>query len=199
MFLRVAYPPSDSDYLIFSQELSKAKIIKLDIKPLVIVLLATYNKLITFLSIYIHQSKGKKHVGESSTSQQKANKQSKCFRRTVEQVRQLKEIFKKCPHPDKDQLIQIGKEVGFNPKKIKTWFYNKTQTKTQIEISNKTLRTENARFRYENIAMKEEMKKIICPQCDSERASNLVNLKSENQRLIDEILWYSILLGREDF
>ncbi|KAG5609962.1 hypothetical protein H5410_021243 [Solanum commersonii] len=82
---------------------------------------------------------GKKHVGESSTSQQKANKQIKCFRRTVEQVRQLKEIFKKCPHPYKDQLIQIGKEVGLNPKKIKFWFHNKTQTKMQIEKSNKTL------------------------------------------------------------
>ncbi|KAH0678970.1 hypothetical protein KY284_020055 [Solanum tuberosum] len=137
----------------------------------------------------------KKHVGDSSTSQKKANKQSKCFRHTVEQVQHLKEFLKKCPHPDKDQLIQIGKEVGLNPKKIKTWIYNnKTTTKTQIEKSdNKTLRTENERFRCENIAMKEAMKKIICPQCDSERASNLENLKEENQRLTDEV----IVLGEE--
>ncbi|WMV24293.1 hypothetical protein MTR67_017678 [Solanum verrucosum] len=47
--------------------------------------------------------------------------------------------------------------------------------------------------------MKEAMKKIICPQCDSERASYLENLKEENQRLTDEILWYSIMLGREAF
>jgi len=59
---------------------------------------------------------------------------------------------------------------------------------TQIEKSdNKTLQTENERFRCENIAMKEAMKKIICPQCDSERASNLENLKEENQRLTDEV------------
>ncbi|WMV24284.1 hypothetical protein MTR67_017669 [Solanum verrucosum] len=130
----------------------------------------------------------KKHVGDSSTSQKKANKQSKCFRHTAEQVQHLKEFLKKCPHPDKDQLIQIGKEVGLNPKKIKTWIYNnKTTTKTQIEKSdNKTLWTENERFRCENIAMKEAMKKIICPQCDSKRASNLENLKEENQRLTDE-------------
>jgi len=59
---------------------------------------------------------------------------------------------------------------------------------TQIEKSdNKTLQTENERFRCENIAMKEAMKKIICPQCDFERASNLENLKEENQRLTDEV------------
>ncbi|WMV24154.1 hypothetical protein MTR67_017539 [Solanum verrucosum] len=117
---------------------------------------------------------GKKHVGESSTSQNKANKKNKRFRLIVEQIQQLKDFLKKCLHPDKDQLIQIGKEVGLNPKKIKTWFYNnKTQTKTQIEKSvNKTLRTENERFRSENIAMKEAMKKIICPQCDFERVRN---------------------------
>ncbi|WMV24278.1 hypothetical protein MTR67_017663 [Solanum verrucosum] len=131
----------------------------------------------------------KKYVGDSSTSQKKENKQSKCFRHTVEQVQHLKEFLKKCPHPDKDQLIQIGKEVGLNPKKIKTWIYNnKTTGITQIEKSdNKTLRTENERFHCENIAMKEAMKKIICPQCDSERASNLENLKEENQRLTDEV------------
>ncbi|KAG5609961.1 hypothetical protein H5410_021242, partial [Solanum commersonii] len=131
---------------------------------------------------------GKKHVEESSTSQNKANKKNKRFRLTVEQIQQLKDFLKKCPHPDKDQLIQIGKEVGLNPKKIKSWFYNKkTQTKTQIEKSvNKTLQTENERIRSENLAMKEAMKKIICPQCDFERASNLENLKAENQRLIDE-------------
>jgi len=78
----------------------------------------------------------------------------------------------------------------------------------QIDKSNKTLRTENARFRYENIAMKEEMKKIICPQCDSERASNLVNLKSESQRLTDEVnllfivficfTWKTLLIRNRD-
>ncbi|KAG5609858.1 hypothetical protein H5410_021139, partial [Solanum commersonii] len=92
-------------------------------------------------------------------------------------------FLKKCPHLDKDQLIQIGKEVGLNPKKIKTWIYNnKTTTK---KSDNKTFWTENERFRCENIAMKEAMKKIICPQCDSERASNLENLKEQNQRLTD--------------
>ncbi|XP_027771932.1 homeobox-leucine zipper protein ROC8-like [Solanum pennellii] len=144
---------------------------------------------------------GKKHVGESSTSQNKANKKKKRFRLTVEQIQQVKDFLKKCPHPDKDQLIQISEEVGLKPKKIKNWIYNnKTQEKTQVDKSaNKTLRTENEKLRSENIAMKEAMKKIICPQCDSERASNLENLKAENQRLTDKILWYSILLGGENF
>uniref|UniRef100_A0A3Q7FZT4 Uncharacterized protein n=1 Tax=Solanum lycopersicum TaxID=4081 RepID=A0A3Q7FZT4_SOLLC len=47
--------------------------------------------------------------------------------------------------------------------------------------------------------MKEAMKKIICAQCDCERARNLENLKAESQRLTNEILWYSILLGGEAF
>lgn len=71
---------------------------------------------------------------------------------------------------------------------------------TQIEkSSNKTLRIENERIRSENIAMKEAMKKIICPQCDSERASNLENLKAENQRLTDKVnllsfTWKTLLM-----
>lgn len=59
---------------------------------------------------------------------------------------------------------------------------------TQIEkSSNKTLRIENERIRSENIAMKEAMKKIICAQCDCERARNLENLKAESQRLTNEV------------
>ena len=39
-------------------------------------------------------------------------------------------ILEEMSTSDKDQLIQIGKEVGLNPKKIKTWIYNnKTTTK----------------------------------------------------------------------
>lgn len=70
----------------------------------------------------------------------------------------------------------------------------------QVEKSaNKTLRTENEKLRSENMAMKEAMKKIICPQCDSERASNLENLKAENQRLTDKVnllsfTWKTLLM-----
>lgn len=61
------------------------------------------------------------------------------------------------------------------------------------KLDNYTLRQENELFRCEIMAMKEKKKNNMCPQCDGpsigeeERMCNLENLKTESQRMREEV------------
>ncbi|KAE9597467.1 putative transcription factor & lipid binding HD-SAD family [Lupinus albus] len=89
------------------------------------------------------------------------------LRHTSEQIQRLESLFNECPHPDEKQRAQLSRELGLAPTQIKFWFQNRrTQMKVQHERKdNSTLRAENDKIRYENIAIKEALKNCICPNC----------------------------------
>ncbi|XP_060202903.1 homeobox-leucine zipper protein ROC8-like isoform X2 [Lycium barbarum] len=88
-----------------------------------------------FLSVSIHQSKEiskemadsrEEHVGESIRPR-------RFQRHSVEQIQRLKGFFKECQYPDEDQRIQLGREVGLDPKQIKYWFQNR-RARTKVRF-----------------------------------------------------------------
>ncbi|GFP82392.1 homeobox-leucine zipper protein roc8 [Phtheirospermum japonicum] len=129
---------------------------------------------------------------EEIYNSQKGKKQY--HRHSTQQIQQLEAFYKECPHPDKNQRQQLSRELGLDPKQIKFWFQNKrTQIKAQNEkADNNALRTENEKIHFENLAMQEALKTIICPSCngscvgEEEKHSNLVRLRMENVRLKEE-------------
>ncbi|GLU10612.1 hypothetical protein SLE2022_274040 [Rubroshorea leprosula] len=98
------------------------------------------------------------------------------------------------PHPDENQRLKLGKELGLDSKQIKFWFQNKrTQIKAQAErADNLALRAENERIICENNAIKEALKNVICPACgglpygEEERQHSLQKLQLENANLKEE-------------
>ncbi|KAL6523002.1 hypothetical protein OROMI_031350 [Orobanche minor] len=130
---------------------------------------------------------------EEIYNSQKGKKQY--HRHSTQQIQQLEAFYKECPHPDKNQRQQLSRELGLDQKQIKFWFQNKrTQIKAQNErADNNTLRTENERIHFENLAMQEALKNIFCPACngcsnlgEEEKHSNLLRLRMENARLKEE-------------
>ncbi|KAF7801324.1 homeobox-leucine zipper protein ROC8-like [Senna tora] len=105
-------------------------------------------------------------------------------------------FFKECPHPDENQRSELGRELGLETKQIKFWFQNKrTQMKTLTErMDNNVLRAENERMQCENLAIKEALKTVNCPQCGGpaalvgtdERELTIQKLLQENAHLRQE-------------
>ncbi|OIW21278.1 hypothetical protein TanjilG_31393 [Lupinus angustifolius] len=104
------------------------------------------------------------HNHNTSNSQRRDRRY---LRHTSEQIHKLESLFNECPHPDEKQRAQLSRELGLAPRRIKFWFQNRrTQMKVQHErMDNSTLRAENDKIRYENIAIKEALKNCICPNC----------------------------------
>lgn len=44
-------------------------------------------------------------------------------------------FFKKHPHPDENQRLQLSRELGLDPKQIKFWFQNKRTQKKVLSLS----------------------------------------------------------------
>ncbi|KAJ3696483.1 hypothetical protein LUZ61_000188 [Rhynchospora tenuis] len=115
-------------------------------------------------------------------------------RHTPRQIQQLEAMFKECPHPDEKQRSQLSREVGLDPRQIKFWFQNRrTQLKAHHErADNCFLRAENDKIRCENIAMREALKKVLCPNCGASHIPedsyfDEQKLRMENARLKEEL------------
>ncbi|KAL3527400.1 hypothetical protein ACH5RR_012056 [Cinchona calisaya] len=132
---------------------------------------------------------GNEYEGSSDSG----NSEKQYHRHSAEQIQQLEAFFKDCSHPNENQRQQLGRDLGLEPKQIKFWFQNKrTQTKAQNErVDNNTLRTENERFRRENLAMRETVKNLMCTKCEGSesreaRLQNIQRLRVENAWLNSE-------------
>ncbi|KAJ8752159.1 hypothetical protein K2173_003767 [Erythroxylum novogranatense] len=138
-------------------------------------------------------------VGGASSDEQEAYSHSprgkKTYHRhTSHQIQRLEAFFQDCPHPDENQRRHLSRELGLECRQIKFWFQNKrTQTKAQNErAGNSILRTENERIQCENLAIKEALKKVICPACggppfgEEEAQRSLRKLQLENAQLKEE-------------
>ncbi|CAL5404416.1 unnamed protein product [Camellia sinensis] len=103
-------------------------------------------------------------------------------------------FFKECQHPDDNQRRQLSRELGLESKQIKFWFQNKrTQTKAQNErADNNALKVENEKIQCENLAIREALKNVTCPNCggppfgEEERQLNVQKLKMQNSHLKQE-------------
>ncbi|KAI8008162.1 Homeobox-leucine zipper protein ROC8 [Camellia lanceoleosa] len=145
--------------------------------------------------------------GNGSGDEQEAGSSSRknkkhYYRHSGYQIQQLdaedpfvfEEFFKECQHPDDNQRRQLSRELGLESKQIKFWFQNKrTQTKAQNErADNNALKVENDKIQCENLAIREALKNVTCPNCggppfgEEERQLNVQKLKMQNSHLKQE-------------
>ncbi|WJX24172.1 hypothetical protein P8452_13311 [Trifolium repens] len=125
-------------------------------------------------------------------AQQDRNKSKEANKRhSPLQTSRLEEIFMTVEHPTTDQISDIAKEIGLQPRQVKFWFQNRrTQKKCKTE---KTVRNvflaENERLKNENIQMKEQLKNILCTTCGRRFCKNhsVEQLMLENARLREEV------------
>ncbi|KAM7515913.1 hypothetical protein LguiA_005496 [Lonicera macranthoides] len=140
--------------------------------------------------------------GHEEISNSHKPKKSSYHRHTPQQIQQLEMFFKECPHPDENQRRQLSCDLGLEPKQIMFWFQNKrTQIKVQNELAgNNALRQENERIHWENLAIGDALKNVICPTCgdppigEEERQRNIQQLKIENALLKQEVISPGLLL-----
>uniref|UniRef100_A0A7N0UJ37 Uncharacterized protein n=1 Tax=Kalanchoe fedtschenkoi TaxID=63787 RepID=A0A7N0UJ37_KALFE len=107
-------------------------------------------------------------AGDDSDPQKR---KKRFHRHSAHQIQRLEAVFKECPHLDEKQRLQLSRELGLAPRQIKFWFQNRrTQMKGQLErADNSILKAENDKIRCSNIALREALKNIMCPNCGSMR------------------------------
>ncbi|WJX66507.1 Homeobox-leucine zipper protein roc6 [Trifolium repens] len=138
--------------------------------------------------------------------QQQNKRKKKYHRHTPQQIQELENFFKECPHPDEKQRADLSWKLGLDNKQVKFWFQNKrTQMKTQLERhENMLLRQENEKLRAENNMLKEALANPICNNCGGPGIPGQISmddhqLRIENARLKDELARLTALtqlLGR---
>ncbi|XP_057425278.1 homeobox-leucine zipper protein HDG1 isoform X2 [Lotus japonicus] len=122
------------------------------------------------------------------------HRRKRYHRHTPNQIQELENFFKECPHPDEKQRMDLSRRLGLENKQVKFWFQNRrTQMKTQLERhENLMLRQENEKLRAENTMMKEAMNNPICNSCGGPAMPGQISfeehqIRIENARLKDEL------------
>ncbi|KAK3039273.1 hypothetical protein RJ639_027977, partial [Escallonia herrerae] len=133
----------------------------------------------------------------------KSMRKKKYHRHTPYQIQELESSFKRNPHPDEKERLELGKKLSLESKQVKFWFQNRrTQMKTQLERhENAMLKQQNDKLRIENISMKEAMRNPICSSCGSSAILGEVpmeehHLRIENARLKDELNRICVLANK---
>ncbi|KAM7273706.1 hypothetical protein ACFE04_028370 [Oxalis oulophora] len=131
---------------------------------------------------------------EANNDTNKPAKRKKYHRHTPNQIQELENFFKECPHPDEKQRTELSRRLSLETKQIKFWFQNRrTQMKTQLERhENVMLRQENDKLRAENDMLKHAMNPPICNNCGGQAIAGEVSyeqhqLRIENARLKDDL------------
>ncbi|GAV72495.1 Homeobox domain-containing protein/START domain-containing protein [Cephalotus follicularis] len=121
-------------------------------------------------------------------------RKKKYHRHTPNQIQELENFFKECPHPDEKQRLELSRRLGLESKQIKFWFQNRrTQMKTQLERhENILLRQENEKLQAENDFLKQAMRSPACTTCGGQAIPGDISyeqhqLRIENARLKDEL------------
>ncbi|GMH09010.1 hypothetical protein Nepgr_010850 [Nepenthes gracilis] len=124
----------------------------------------------------------------------KRGRMKKYHRHTPQQIQELENFFKDCPHPDEKQRLDLGRRLGLESRQVKFWFQNRrTQLKTQMERhENIVLKQEYDKLRFENMAMKEAMGNPLCKNCSGgtkfgDSSIDEHHIRLENARLKDEL------------
>ncbi|XP_045810380.1 homeobox-leucine zipper protein ROC6-like [Trifolium pratense] len=131
---------------------------------------------------------------DAGDDHQQNKRKKKYHRHTPQQIQELENFFKECPHPDEKQRADLSKKLGLENKQVKFWFQNRrTQMKTQLERhENMILRQENEKLRAENSVMKEAMANPICSNCGGPAIPGQISMEEhqiriENARLKEEL------------
>ncbi|KAG9148763.1 hypothetical protein Leryth_013443 [Lithospermum erythrorhizon] len=133
----------------------------------------------------------------------KPPKKKRYHRHTPQQIQELESLFKKCPHPDDKQRLELSRRLSLDPRQVKFWFQNRrTQMKTQLERhENSILRQENEKLRVENMSIREAMRNPMCTNCGGPAMIGDISfegqhLRIENARLKDELDRVCALAGK---
>ncbi|CAL5185284.1 unnamed protein product [Lathyrus oleraceus] len=125
---------------------------------------------------------------------QPRSKKKKYHRHSPQQIQELENFFKECPHPDEKQRSDLSRKLGLEIKQVKFWFQNRrTQMKTQLERhENMLLRQENEKLRAENSLMKDAMANPTCSNCGGPAIPGQISMEEhqiriENARLKEEL------------
>ncbi|KAL0286931.1 UNVERIFIED_CONTAM: Homeobox-leucine zipper protein MERISTEM L1 [Sesamum radiatum] len=130
---------------------------------------------------------------DSSSINNQELKRKRYHRHTPQQIQEMEEFFKQCPHPNNNQRKELSNKLGLEPLQVKFWFQNKrTQLKTLDEHhKNSNFHTENDELRAENMMYKEALTNACCRACGhaiiAGISSNEHRLKVENARLMEQI------------
>ncbi|KAG2327743.1 hypothetical protein Bca52824_010471 [Brassica carinata] len=132
---------------------------------------------------------------EGSTQNPRAGKRKRYHRHTQQQIQEMENFFKECPHPDDKQRKELSRQLGLDHLQIKFWFQNKrTQNKNHQERQeNSQLREENTRLRADNLRYREALINALCPKCERGRTAvgemsfEEHHLRLENAKLTEEI------------
>ncbi|KAJ3692719.1 hypothetical protein LUZ60_011814 [Juncus effusus] len=132
-----------------------------------------------------------------------SKKKKRYHRHTPQQIQELENVFKDCPHPDEKQRLELSRRLNLESRQVKFWFQNRrTQMKTQIERhENSLLRQENDKLRAENLTIRDAMRNPICNNCGGPAMLGEVSLEEqhlriENARLKDELDRVCALAGK---
>ncbi|XP_019441536.1 PREDICTED: homeobox-leucine zipper protein MERISTEM L1-like isoform X2 [Lupinus angustifolius] len=139
---------------------------------------------------------------EEADPNQPAKRAKRYNRHSEEQIQQMEEFFKECPHPNDNQRKELSKHLKLDPSQVKFWFQNKrTQVKAQVErLNNQRLNGEIENLRAELERCQEALKKATCPNCGGpssygEMSFDEHHLRMENTRLKEEVQRLSGMTG----
>ncbi|KAJ0240214.1 Homeobox-leucine zipper protein HDG3 [Hirschfeldia incana] len=132
---------------------------------------------------------------DGSTPNPRAGKRKRYHRHTQQQIQEMENFFKECPHPDEKQRKELSRQLGLDHLQIKFWFQNKrTQNKNHQERhENSQLREENTRLIADNHRYREALMNALCPKCHRGRTAvgemsfEEHHLRLENAKLAEEI------------
>ncbi|CAF1823268.1 hypothetical protein Bca4012_029773 [Brassica carinata] len=131
---------------------------------------------------------------DGNTQNPRAGKRKRYHRHTQQQIQEMENFFKECPHPDDNQRKELSRHLGLDHLQIKFWFQNKrTQNKNHQERhENLQLREENTRLRADNHHFREALANASCPNCGGRTAVGEMSFEEhhlhlENAKLTEEI------------
>ncbi|KAM7261167.1 hypothetical protein ACFE04_026642 [Oxalis oulophora] len=141
--------------------------------------------------------------GDDQDATDNPPRKKRYHRHTPQQIQELENLFKECPHPDEKQRLELSRRLCLETRQVKFWFQNRrTQMKTQLERhENSLLRQENDKLRAENMSIRDAMRNPICTNCGGpaiigDLSLEEQHLRIENARLKDELDRVCALAGK---
>ncbi|XP_076928951.1 homeobox-leucine zipper protein ROC5-like [Bidens hawaiensis] len=151
-------------------------------------------------------SSGNEHLEFTPSDEHEIHRSSSSQRvqHTRHQIERLEKFFKKKDHPSKVEMIEIGRELKIEEKKVKFWFQNRrSQLKAQMERDEMSImKKENEKLNIEILALKEVVRNSICRNCGAQKTilDSVIEhhkLKMENEQLKEKLSYVTSLINKK--